>query len=98
MGGPDTETTVNLQVSGMHCASCVALIEDVLLEEPGIHLVQVDLDQGRASVTLDAQIISVDAVCRLVTEAGYATTAMPASTVTGGGSSTHGPTGHSSAC
>ncbi len=36
-------TTVELDVTGMHCESCAALIEEVLADQPGLLTVQVDL-------------------------------------------------------
>lgn len=40
-----------LTVSGIHCASCTALIKDVSQDFPAIHSVNVDL--GKQTVTLE---------------------------------------------
>jgi len=63
--------TVELEVAGMHCPSCVALIEDTLGRDPGVETVTVDLETGRASVVYDARAISVDDMCAVVAGAGY---------------------------
>jgi len=63
--------TVELEVAGMHCASCVALLEETLGAEPGVGAVSVDLDTGRASVTFDPEVLTVDDLCGTVAAAGY---------------------------
>ena len=65
---------VELAVTGMHCSSCAALIEETLARDPGVHQAVVDLDAGRASVVYDPGAITVDDLCAAVTEAGYAAT------------------------
>jgi copper chaperone CopZ len=67
-------TTVELDVAGMHCQSCVALIEETLVRDPRVARVTVDLDRGRASVAFDRGAISVDELCATVTGAGYTAT------------------------
>ena len=67
--------TVELEVGGMHCQSCAALIEETLERDPGVHQAAVDLNAARASVVYDPQAVSVDEVCAAVTSAGY--TAVP---------------------
>ncbi len=69
--------TVELVVEGMHCPSCVALIEETLRDDPAVHAAAVDLDAARASVTYDPSATSVDDVCTAVARAGYAATAAP---------------------
>ena len=64
-------THVELQVSGMHCPSCVALIEQTLRQDPAVHDVTVDLDAARASVAFEESIRSVDDLCEAVRGAGY---------------------------
>jgi copper chaperone CopZ len=76
---PDPEpgpTTVELAVVGMHCQSCVALIEDTLGRDPGVEAVTVDLDAGRASVVYDERAVSVDGLCAVVAAAGYSARAV----------------------
>jgi copper chaperone CopZ len=56
----------------MHCGSCVALIEETLLEQAGVRSATVDLDSARAVVGFDPTQIDVDALAAAVAEAGYA--------------------------
>lgn len=46
-------TTTKLSIAGMHCASCKALIEDVLGEVPGVRSCEVDADARTAIVEHD---------------------------------------------
>ena len=43
--------TADLQVEGMHCASCVARIEDELLHTPGVLEAAVNLTSEQAHIT-----------------------------------------------
>ena len=65
---------VELDVGGMHCQSCAALIEETLRGDPGVRSAQVDLDAARASVTFDGATLSVDDLCAAVAGAGYRAT------------------------
>jgi copper chaperone CopZ len=73
-GGP---ATVELHVDGMHCQSCVSVIEETLGRGPGVHRATVDLDAARASVTFDRATVSVADLCAAVTGAGYVATPLP---------------------
>jgi P-type Cu+ transporter len=64
-------TTAQLAVSGMHCASCAALIEEVLAEQPGLLAARVDLANERAEVTFDDDVTDLKAVQSAITELGY---------------------------
>jgi copper chaperone CopZ len=77
VGGTDL-TIVELDVAGMHCQSCAALIEETLARDPRVARATVDLDQGRASVTFDRGAVSVDELCARVTNAGDAATPIAA--------------------
>ena len=70
----DGTTSVALLVEGMHCGSCVALIEETLQEQAGVHRAAVDLETARAVVDFDPSQIGVDALTAAVAEAGYAAT------------------------
>jgi heavy metal translocating P-type ATPase len=65
--GPEVE----LAVSGMHCASCVARIESSLGKVPGVSLAVVDLLSGRARVRLADPSVPVEALVAAVAGAGY---------------------------
>lgn len=68
-----SRSTVELSVEGMHCQSCVLLIEETLADVPAVDQVVVDLDAARARVSFDPGGISVDALCAAVTGLGYPT-------------------------
>jgi copper chaperone CopZ len=63
--------TAELSIEGMHCQSCVLLIEETLAEDPDIHQVIVDLESARAMVSFAPGSITLDTVCATVTALGY---------------------------
>lgn len=67
-------TTIEVAITGMHCGSCSALIEETLIDNPAIPAITVDLDGARATVSIDAERITVDEVCAAITELGYPAT------------------------
>lgn len=72
-GGPtEPGAAVELAISGMHCESCVALVEEVLTEQDGVRSATVDLEAARAVVRFDPRRIGVDELRAAVAEAGYA--------------------------
>jgi copper chaperone CopZ len=71
---PDRSSTAELAVEGMHCSSCVALIEESLVDEDGVLGASVDLDSGRARVTFDPARLGVDRIRSVILEAGYPAT------------------------
>ena len=64
-------TTVELMVTGMHCAACAALIEEVLAEQRGLVAAEVDLETERASVTFDDAVTDLAALQAVIAELGY---------------------------
>jgi Cu+-exporting ATPase len=64
-------TTVELAVTGMHCGSCAALIEESLAGTPGVTRATVDLDSAVARVDFDTASVSVGELCAVVAGAGY---------------------------
>jgi copper chaperone CopZ len=59
-------------VTGMHCASCVALVSDEVGELEGVASVDVALDEGRARVRFDDRLVDDAAVIAAIRAAGYA--------------------------
>ena len=57
-------------VNGMSCGHCAGAVQDELSRLPGVHEVQVDLDQGRVTVVSEHHLDAV-AVRAAVEEAGY---------------------------
>lgn len=45
-----------LNIQGMHCASCKALIEDVCKDIPGVTAIEVDMASGMASIEHDSSV------------------------------------------
>ena len=62
--------TVELQITGMHCASCVARVEQVLAAVPGVRGASVNLATERASVVLESPL-APERLTEAVRQAGY---------------------------
>ncbi len=73
-GEPGGPTTVELSIEGMHCGSCVVLVEEALTEQSGVAAASVDLDSARAVVGFDPSEIGVDELRAAVQAVGYAAT------------------------
>jgi P-type Cu+ transporter len=63
--------TVDVGVSGMSCASCVASLETALSRVPGVEHVSVNLATERVTVTYDSSIADLQAVAQAIEDAGY---------------------------
>ena len=61
--------TVSLEVTGMTCGHCVAAVEKALKGVQGVDATKVDI--GKATVTLDPNVASVDEIIEAVEHAGY---------------------------
>ena len=59
-----------LEIHGMMCAHCQAHVEKALAAVPGVSSVKVDLEGGKAAVTLSAPVED-KTLADAVTEAGY---------------------------
>jgi copper chaperone CopZ len=68
--------TAELDVVGMHCGACVALIEESLTEQAGVATAAVDLESARAVVHYDPALVGPDDLRAAVAEAGYSATAV----------------------
>ncbi len=68
------EELVELSISGMHCESCVALVEEALSEEAGVHSAEVDLEAGRVVVRVNPVVVGFDDLRDAVAEVGYTAT------------------------
>jgi P-type Cu+ transporter len=64
-------STVELAVTGMHCESCAALIEEVLSEQPGLLSARVDLGAEQATVSFDDTRTDLPTLQAVITELGY---------------------------
>lgn len=61
-------------VEGMHCGSCVSLIEETLAERDGVKVALVDLDSARAVVEYDPSALAADEIRTAIEDAGYSAT------------------------
>ncbi len=59
------------QVIGMHCASCVKTIENVLLELDGVHSASVNFASGTALIEFDESKVSESKIIDTVKSVGY---------------------------
>jgi copper chaperone CopZ len=60
-----------IKIEGMHCHKCENTIQKALLQQPGVHEVEVDFNSGQASVLFDNGSVTVKQLMDAVTEAGY---------------------------
>ncbi|HXY45802.1 MAG TPA: heavy metal-associated domain-containing protein [Acidimicrobiales bacterium] len=63
--------TGGLEVTGMHCPSCVALIEESLLRCAGVVSAGVDLGSAHATVAFDPAVTGLEELCAVVAGFGY---------------------------
>ncbi len=63
--------SLQLKITGMHCAHCVATVEQALQKVSGVYGASVDLDHGSAEVDYDDRRAKPDALVSAVTAAGY---------------------------
>jgi copper chaperone CopZ len=70
-GDLDDLATVVMTVSGMHCASCATLIEEILLEQAGVLGATVDLDSSLARVTVQTSRADFNQLAEAVADVGY---------------------------
>ena len=66
--------TLNFQVSGMSCASCVGRVEKALARVPGVLNASVNLAAETAQVTYQAGLASPSVIAEAATAAGYPAT------------------------
>jgi copper chaperone CopZ len=73
-GQNGTTSVAQLTVEGMHCGSCVAIIEATLTEQPGLRDARVDLESARAVVEYDPSRLSLEEIRSAIAKAGYSAT------------------------
>src|SRR5207253_925929 len=62
---------LEFRVRGMHCATCVATVEDALRRTPGVVSAAVNLADERAALSVDPGKVDKDEIYRRVRLAGY---------------------------
>ncbi len=64
-------TRITIGVQGMTCASCVAHVEDALVEVPGVESATVNLATEQATVELDPLTVPASLLADVLDDAGY---------------------------
>jgi cation-transporting ATPase V/Cu+-exporting ATPase len=77
-----THEMVELDVSGMTCASCVSRVQRALGREPGVAEAIVNLVTGRATVDVAAGAVEPDRLVEIVERLGYGARAIDADAMT----------------
>jgi len=67
----DALKKVQLNVTGMHCAGCVAAVERALKGRAGVAEAGVNLTTGKAVVRFDPKQIDIDALRQAIENSGY---------------------------
>lgn len=62
---------IELNIQGMHCASCSKIIEMTVTDLIGVESISVNLLTNKASVSIDEYVISIDSVIKAVDGCGY---------------------------
>jgi len=62
---------IQLNIEGMHCASCVAKIEDDLKKQSGVKDVVVNFALEQGQVEFDEQQIKEDSIIQIIKKTGY---------------------------
>jgi len=63
--------TVKLEVKGMHCASCSAIVEKTVAEIEGVSAVSVSLLLNTAEVEFDEKQVSAKQIVKAIKNAGF---------------------------
>ena len=67
----NSSSTKTFAIEGMHCASCVRLLEKALSKIPGVEKATVNLATEKASVNYDSQKVSDTLLENAVASVGY---------------------------
>ena len=68
---PDGLSDVELYLEGVHCASCVWLVERVALTIPDVSSAELDIGRSRARIIWDRTQTPLSAIARVVDSLGY---------------------------
>lgn len=69
-GSGDT-LTVELYLEGVHCASCVWLVERMARLVPGVRRVELDAGRSRVQLWWDPRVVSLSAIAAALDQIGY---------------------------
>ncbi|VVB79161.1 putative copper-exporting P-type ATPase A [uncultured archaeon] len=62
---------INLEITGMHCQSCVTLLDKSLTKQPGIKYASVNLNTEKATVEFDERVIDEPKIISIIKSLGY---------------------------
>lgn len=71
---PEPPGELTFSITGLHCANCVARLEKILQEQPGISTAVVNLVAATGFVRFDPALLDKGAIFRIVIDAGYTPT------------------------
>lgn len=60
-----------LNVKGMHCKSCVMLVEEAVSEIKGIKKVEADYNKDQVTISYDGSNTTLESVKKAIKEEGY---------------------------
>lgn len=63
--------TKEINVKGMHCKSCIMLIEDSVSELKGVSSVKADLSKNKVTVNYDDRKVSENDISKAIESEGY---------------------------
>lgn len=66
-----TDKKTNIEIDGMHCASCVASVEKSLKKLEGVKIANVNLTTESASIEYDPEKVDLEAFKKAVEDVGY---------------------------
>jgi len=69
--GEEKKKEIELQISGMHCATCALTVEKGLSSTPGVLASSVNLATGKARVTYDPSQASLSDLTKAVEKSGF---------------------------
>jgi len=65
-------TTKIFQVNGMTCGGCVRTVQNILKNQPGVALVNVQLEPAQAEITFNETEINPAQMADVLSKMGYA--------------------------
>ena len=65
------QASLQLNIQGMSCASCVGRVERALKKDPHISEAQVNLATEKASVVFDSSALKAQDIITIIQNAGY---------------------------
>src|SRR2546425_8023503 len=66
-----TESTIDLNVSGMTCAACQANVQRALARQPGVTVASVNLMTGKARIVFDPSLVAPPQLVSAIETIGY---------------------------